>query len=102
MQKYFKAVSQVFTAYGHTVIDCNSFASTQGGELFNNFGSLFTNRGVKYVLDYEMRNVKTPNIIFELCFCDSQTEITIYNNYSWDQLAYRFCNAIDSNIPIEP
>lgn len=33
MQKSFKAVSQVFTAYGHTVIDCNSFASTQSGEL---------------------------------------------------------------------
>lgn len=150
MQKYYNAVSQVLKSYGHTVIDCNSFASTQGGELLegvtkannsnvdlfvslhmnasngqghgtealissansgayqyalnlcNNFGSLFTNRGVKYVLDYEMRNVKAPNIIFELCFCDSATDIAIYNKYSWDQLAYRFCNAIDPKIPIDP
>jgi len=35
------------------------------------------------------------------CFCDSQTDIAIYNQYSWEQLAYNFCNAIDSNIPKE-
>ncbi|AQR98099.1 N-acetylmuramoyl-L-alanine amidase [Clostridium saccharoperbutylacetonicum] len=150
MQKYFKAVSQVLTDYGHTVIDCNSNGSNAGAELSegatksntagvdlfvslhmnasngqghgvetlvssansgaykyalnlcNNFGSLFTNRGVKFENLYEMNHIQAPNIIFELCFCDNETDIMIYNNYSWDQLAYRFANAIDPNIPIEP
>lgn len=71
--------------------------------LCNNLSALgFTNRGVKFEALYEMRNIKAPNIIFELCFCDSQTDIDIYNKYSWEQLAYRFCNVIDSNIPIDP
>jgi N-acetylmuramoyl-L-alanine amidase len=71
--------------------------------LCNNFGALFTNRGVKYESGfYEMNHIKAPNVIFELCFCDSETDIAIYNKYSWDQLAYRFANAIDSAIPIEP
>lgn len=151
MQEYFKAVSQVLTAYGHTVIDCNSYATTQGGELsegayksnsanldlfislhmnasngqghgvealvssqnsgayryainlVTNFSALgFTNRGVKFESLYEMNHINAPNIIFEICFCDSQTDIAIFNKYSWEQLAYRFCNAIDSNIPIDP
>lgn len=71
--------------------------------LVNNFGSLaFTNRGVKYASLYEMRNIKAPNIIFEVCFCDSQMDIEIYNKYSWDKLAYTLCNAIDPKIPIDP
>lgn len=150
MKKYFSAVSQVLTAYGHIVIDCNSNGATANDELSegatkannenvdlfvslhmnasngqghgvealvssensdaykyalnlcNNFGSLFTNRGVKFESLYEMNHIKAPNIIFEICFCDSETDIEIYNNCSWDQLAYRFCNAIDSNIPIDP
>lgn len=150
MKKYYSAVSQVLTAYGHTVIDCNSNANTQDGELSegatkansnnvdlfvslhmnafdgsghgtealvssansgaykyalnlcNNFGSLFTNRGVQFQSLYEMNHIQAPNIIFEICFCDSQIDISIYNKYSWDQLSYRFCNAIDPNIPIEP
>lgn len=150
MQDYFKAVSQVLRAYGHTVIDCNSFASTPGGELSEgaykannanvdlfvslhmnasngqghgvetlvsssnsgayryainlatNFSALgFTNRGVKFESLYEMNHIKAPNIIFEICFCDSETDISIYNKYSWNQLAYRFCNALDPNIPID-
>lgn len=49
-----------------------------------------------------MNHINAQNIIFELCFCDSKTDIAIYNNYSWASLAYRFCNAIDSKIPITP
>lgn len=148
MKKYYQAVKSVFESYGHTVIDCNSNASSENGELseganiansngvdffaslhmncFNgqghgtevlvssqasgsypvaqrlvqNFSELgFSNRGVKFVRDYEMNHVSAPNIISEICFCDSQTDIDIYNQYSWDKLAHVFCNAIDSNIP---
>lgn len=58
----------------------------------------FKNRGVKVSSLYEMKNVKAPNIIFELCFCDSQKDIDIYNKYSWDELAHAFANAIDGSI----
>lgn len=68
-----------------------------------NFASLgFNNRGVKINSFYEMKNIKAPNIIFEICFCDSQKDIDIYNKYSWKQLAHKLCNAIDGNIPNEP
>ena len=67
-----------------------------------NFASLgFKNRGVKINSLYEMKNIKAPNIIFEICFCDSKTDIDVYNKYSWEQLAHKLCNAIDSNIPNE-
>lgn len=70
--------------------------------LCNNFGSLgFTNRGVKYVKDYEMNHITAGNIIFEICFCDSETDMAIYRGCSWQLLAHRFCNAIDSNIPAD-
>ena len=65
-----------------------------------NFASLgFKNRGVKINSLYEMKNIKAPNIIFEICFCDSEKDIGIYNRYSWEQLAHKLCNAIDNNIP---
>lgn len=148
MQKFYKHVSQLLTEYGHTVIDCNSNASTQSEELAEgvkkandanvdlfislhmnsydgnaqgtecyvfstespsykyakkiseNFEALgFKNRGVKVKSYYEMNNIKAPNIIFEICFCDSQKDIDIYNRYSWNQLAHTLCNAIDNNIP---
>ena len=68
-----------------------------------NFASLgFKNRGVKINSLYEMKNIKSPNIIFEICFCDSKTDIDIYNKYSWGQLAHKLCNAIDNNIPSTP
>lgn len=68
-----------------------------------NFALLgFKNRGVKINSLYEMKNIKAPNIIFEICFCDSKTDIDIYNKYSWEQLAHKLCNAIDNNIPSEP
>ena len=147
MQEFFKQISIVLTAYGHTVIDCNSNGSTENAELSEgaakannanvdlfislhmnafdgtgngtealvssenskalqyakklceNFSELgFKNRGVKFQKLYEMNHVNAPNIIFEICFCDSQKDIEIYNQYSWEQLAYSFCNAIDSNI----
>ena len=49
-----------------------------------------------------MKNIKAPNIIFEICFCDSKTDIDIYNKYSWEQLAHKLSNAIDGNIPSIP
>jgi len=148
MKKYYAAVKTVLESYGHTVIDCNSNASTEGGELseganiansnnvdffaslhmncYNgqahgtevlvssatsgayqtaqrlviNFAELgFANRGVKFVKDYEMNHISAPNIISEICFCDSKEDIDIYNKCSWEQLAHLFCNAIDPNIP---
>ena len=33
MQEFYKAVSQVFTSYGHTVIDCNSNGANANAEL---------------------------------------------------------------------
>lgn len=71
--------------------------------LCNNFSALgFTNRGVKTSTGlYEMNHVASPNIIFEICFCDNEADTANYNQYSWDQLAHLFCNAIDNNIPKE-
>lgn len=81
----------------------NSKALAIASKLCENFSQLgFRNRGVKFQKLYEMNHINAPNVIFEICFCDSQKDISIYNQYSWDQLAYRFCNAIDSNIHIEP
>lgn len=151
MKKYYAEVKTVFETYGHTIIDCNSNADTEGRELsegtniansnnvdffaslhmncynsqahgtevlvssessraypyaqrlVSNFAELgFTNRGVKFVKDYEMNHIAAPNIISEICFCDSKEDIDIYNKYSWEQLAYVFCNAIDPNIPKTP
>lgn len=150
MKLYYAAVKSVLEKYGHTVVDCNSNANTENGELsegaskannnnvdffaslhmncFNgqahgcevlvssasstaypvaqrlvsNFSELgFANRGVKFVKDYEMNHINCGNIISEICFCDSQDDIDIYNKYSWNQLAHVFCNAIDPNIPKE-
>jgi N-acetylmuramoyl-L-alanine amidase len=151
MKKYYTAVKTVFEKYGHTVIDCNSNATTQTAELnegtsicnnnncdlfislhmncFNgsangtevlvssetsgaygyalrlvdNFAELgFVNRGVKFEKLYEMNHTNCGNMISEICFCDSQTDIDIYNKYSWEKLAYVLCNAVDGTIPKEP
>lgn len=69
--------------------------------IVNNYALLgFNNRGVKVNRGlYELRNSKAPAIISEICFCDSQKDIDIYNQYSWEQLASCLCNAIDGNIP---
>lgn len=148
MKKYYEVVKRILEKYGHTVIDCNSNATTANAELsegvnkansnnvdlfislhmnsFNgeangtevlvssasskaypyakklvdNFAELgFFNRGVKYEKLFEMNRCKAPNIISEICFCDSKKDIDIYNKYSFEQLAYVLCNAIDSNIP---
>jgi len=148
MKLYYAAVKSVLEKYGHTVIDCNSNANTENGELsegatiansnnvdffaslhmncydttahgtevlvssasssayqiaqnlVSNFAELgFTNRGVKFVHDYEMNHINCGNIISEICFCESKMDIDIFNKYSWEQLAHVFCNAIDSNIP---
>lgn len=79
----------------------NSGAYTYAQNLCANFGEVgFTNRGVKFEQLYEMRNIKAANIIFEICFCDNRQDIAIYYKYSWEELAYRFCNAIDKSIPL--
>jgi len=54
---------------------------------------------IKQHKDYEMNHISAPNIISEICFCDSKEDIDIYNKCSWEQLAHLFCNAIDPNIP---
>ncbi|WP_026886726.1 N-acetylmuramoyl-L-alanine amidase [Clostridium beijerinckii] len=96
-----------FNGSGHGVEALVSSESSKAlpyaQRLCNNFGSLgFTNRGVKYVKDYEMNHIAAGNIIFEICFCDSETDMAIYRGCSWQLLAHRFCNAIDSNIPADP
>ncbi|OOM69660.1 N-acetylmuramoyl-L-alanine amidase [Clostridium sp. BL-8] len=84
------------------VSSASSGAYPVAQRLVQNFSELgFFNRGVKFIKDYEMNHISAPNIISEICFCDSQVDIDIYNEYSWEQLAYVFCNAIDSNIPKE-
>ena len=71
--------------------------------LVSNFSELgFFNRGVKFQKLFEMNHITAPNLISEICFCDSQEDIDIYNKYSWEQLAYVFCNAIDPKIPKVP
>ncbi|WP_459482138.1 N-acetylmuramoyl-L-alanine amidase [Clostridium saccharoperbutylacetonicum] len=148
MKKYYAAVKSVLEQYGHTVIDCNSNANTENGELseganisnsnnvdlfaslhmncydgsahgcevlvtsassgaypyaqrlVSNYAELgFANRGIKFQSLYEMNHISAPNLISEICFCDSQQDMNIYNQYSWEKLAHVFCNAIDSNIP---
>lgn len=85
------------------VSSATSKALPYATKLCENFSQLgFGNRGVKFQKLYEMNNIEAPNIIFEICFCDSQKDIVIYNQYSWEGLAYRFCNAIDFNIPTKP
>ena len=83
------------------VSSTSSGAYSYANNLCINFSALgFTNRGAKTSTTlYEMKHVEAPNIIFEICFCDNQTDIDIYNQYSWEKLAYTFANAIDSNIP---
>lgn len=81
----------------------NSKALPYAKKLCENFSELgFKNRGVKFQKLYEMNHVSAPNIIFEICFCDSQKDIETYNKYLWEQLAHRFCNVIDFSISIEP
>lgn len=92
------------TAHGceALVSSANSGAYQYAVSLVNNFAELgFTNRGVKFANDYEMNHISAPNIISEICFCDSATDIAIYNQYSWEKLAHVLCNAVDSNIPKE-
>jgi len=85
------------------VSSANSKAISYATKLCDNFSLLgFKNRGVKFEKLYEMNHVNAPNIIFELCFCDSRTDMAIYYNCNWTTLAYRFCNAVDSNVPITP
>lgn len=39
----------------------------------------FTNRGIKYDNLYVLRNTKSPAILVEVCFCDSEIDKQIYN-----------------------
>ena len=82
------------------VSSTSSGAYKYAQNLVNNFAELgFTNRGVKFEKLSEMNHINAPNIISEICFCDSETDMAIYNQYSWEKLAHVLCNAIDSNIP---
>ncbi|NFO55924.1 N-acetylmuramoyl-L-alanine amidase [Clostridium botulinum] len=79
----------------------NSKAYNYAKKLVNNYSELgFTNRGVKFEKLYEMNHINAPNLISEICFCDNQEDINIYNKYSWEQLAHVLCNSIDSKIPM--
>lgn len=85
------------------VSSSNSKAYPYAQRLVNNFAELgFANRGVKFEKLYEMNHISAPNIISEICFCDSQQDMDTYNKYSWEKLAHVLCNAIDCNIPNDP
>src|SRR5471030_2715858 len=89
------------TAHGTEVLvsSTSSKAYPYAQRLVCNFSELgFTSRGVKFESLYEMNHINCGNIISEICFCDSATDIAIFNKYSWDKLAHVLCNAIDSNI----
>ncbi|MBN1042478.1 N-acetylmuramoyl-L-alanine amidase [Clostridium botulinum] len=82
------------------VSSTSSKAYPYAQRLVDNFAELgFYNRGVKCEILFEMNHCEAPNIISEICFCDSEKDMSIYNNYSWDQLAHVLCNAIDNKIP---
>ncbi|NFG42073.1 N-acetylmuramoyl-L-alanine amidase [Clostridium botulinum] len=82
------------------VYSTSSKAYPYAKRLVDNFAELgFYNRGVKFERLFEMNHCNAPNIISEICFCDSEKDMSIYNKYSWEQLAYVLCNAIDGNIP---
>ncbi|NFE93588.1 N-acetylmuramoyl-L-alanine amidase [Clostridium botulinum] len=82
------------------VSSISSKAYPYAKRLVDNFAQLgFVNRGVKFQKLFEMNHCKAPNIISEICFCDSKKDIDIYNKYSFEQLGHVFCNAIDGNIP---
>lgn len=90
-----------FDGQGHgteCVISSTSSASyAYAQRICNSFATLgFTNRGVKCQKLYEMNHISAPNIIFEICFCDSQTDIDIFNKYSWEQLAKVLCDAVEN------
>jgi N-acetylmuramoyl-L-alanine amidase len=90
------------TAHGTEVLVSSESSSAYpyAQRLVNNFAELgFFNRGVKFEKLYEMNHINCGNIISEICFCDSQDDIAIYNQYSWEKLAHVLCNAIDGNIP---
>ena len=90
------------SAHGTEVLvsSSSSKAYPYAQRLVNNFAELgFANRGVKFESLYEMNHISAPNLISEICFCDSQEDMNIYNQYSWEKLAHVLCNAIDSNIP---
>jgi N-acetylmuramoyl-L-alanine amidase len=81
----------------------NSSAYQYAQRLLNNYAELgFACRGVKFEKLYEMNHINCGNIISEICFCDSQEDIDIYNQYSWEKLAHVLCNAIDESISKEP
>ncbi len=65
-----------------------SKANAAAQRLCDNYAKLgFYNRGVKYNSNYyEMRHIDAPNVIFEICFCDSAKDIA---------------NTIDPNIPFK-
>lgn len=85
------------------VSSSSSKALAYAQRLCNNFALLgFRNRGVQFKRLYEMNHVAAPNIIFEICFCDSSKDMAIYRGCSWSILAHKFCNAIDPKIPIDP
>lgn len=59
----------------------------------------FFNRGVKYSNTmYEMRYTNMPNIIIEVCFCDSEKDISIWSPTPYEDLALAICKGIDPKI----
>lgn len=78
----------------------SSRAEEKAKRICKNLSSLgWYNRGVKHDSSmYEMRKTDAPNIIVEVCFCDSEKDIAIWSPTSYEDMALAISSGIDPNI----
>lgn len=65
-------------------------------EVCNNIAALgFTNRGVKAGSGlYVIRKSKAKSMLIEVCFCDNQTDVNLYNSVGVDAIANAIFNGL--------
>ncbi|GAA0116961.1 N-acetylmuramoyl-L-alanine amidase [Clostridium senegalense] len=68
-------------AHGAEVFTYGGKSYKQANDILNNLVSLgFTNRGIKNGSDlYVIRNTNCESMLIEVCFCDNQSDMSIYN-----------------------
>ncbi len=82
--------------------NCRESIKEMATRITQNLSALgFYNRGLKYGMMYEMRNINAPNIIIETCFCDNEKDVAIWSPTPYEVMARAIANAIDPNIPLE-
>lgn len=60
------------------------------------------NRGVKEQGNlYEMRSVKAPNILIEVCFCDSKKDIDIFSPISYKDMANAIVDGATGEVQVK-